>query len=307
MPTLRALECLIAVLDAGSITDAAAALHMSQPALSHQLAALEREIGAPVVERLPRGVRATVIGRAVETDARAAVAAAQRVVGGGRAAARGDGATLRLACAESLTAPLLAPILRNWLRHSPALQVVLTETSSADDLVRSIESGQADLAVGPRPTRWTGATELIGIEEIVAVLPADHPLSAREDLAFADLTDQPLVHYHRDNGLAGWLDTEAARHGVTLTPVMRTRQAGTAAQLAAAGLGIALVPTTALVGALPATLKHLRPTLSRDLVCLVGTPADTLVRRLVTDLVARGVPIHSSVKAKLTDTDGIRR
>ncbi|WP_369640630.1 LysR family transcriptional regulator, partial [Nocardia sp. JMUB6875] len=89
MPTLRALECLVAVLDAGSITEAAAALHMSQPALSHQLAALEREIGAPVLERLPRGVRATVVGRAVAADARAALSAAQRVVSTGRATAGG--------------------------------------------------------------------------------------------------------------------------------------------------------------------------------------------------------------------------
>ncbi|MVU82897.1 LysR family transcriptional regulator [Nocardia sp. ET3-3] len=300
MPTLRALECLIAVLDAGSITDAAKALHMSQPALSHQLAALEREIGAPVLERLPRGVRATVIGRAVEADARAALAAATRVVDGGRAAARGAGGQLRLACAESLTASLLAPVLRHWLRRRPGVEVMLTEAASADDLVRHIESGTADLALGPRPTRWTGASELIGVEEVVAVLPADHPLSHRDRLGFEDLRDRPLVHYHPENGLAGWLDAQAAGHGVTLDPVMRTRQAATAAQLAAAGLGIALVPVSALGPGLPGTLKRLHPIVSRDLVCLIGAPADLLVRRFVSDVVDRGVPVHPSIRAKLT-------
>lgn len=300
MPTLRALECLIAVLDAGSITDAAAVLHMSQPALSHQLAALEREIGAPVLERLPRGVRATVIGRAVEADARAALTAAARVVDGGRAVARGEGGQLRLACAESLTASLLAPVLRTWFRRKPGVQMVLTEATSADDLVHHIESGTADLALGPRPTRWTGASELIGTEEIVAVLPADHPLSQRDWLSLEDLHDQPLVHYHPDNGLAGWLDAQAAGHGVTLSPVMRTRQATTAAQLAAAGLGIALVPATALGPGLPATLKHLHPIVSRDLICLIGTPADPLLRHFVSDIVERGVPINPSVRTKLT-------
>ncbi|QLY29788.1 LysR family transcriptional regulator [Nocardia huaxiensis] len=299
MPTLRALECLIAVLDAGSITDAAAALHMSQPALSHQLAALEREIGAPVVERLPRGVRATAVGRAVEADARAALSAADRVIGGGRAAARGDSGQLRLACAESLTASLLAPVLRTWLRRHPGLEVRLTEAVSADDLVRHIESGCADLAFGPRPSRWSGAAERIGLEEVVAVLSNGHPLADRDHLTFADLRDHPLVHYHPDNGLSAWLDTEAARHGTTLTPVMRTRQAATAAQLAAAGLGIALVPTTALTSGLSATLKRLRPTLSRDLVCLIGTPADPLVRRFTADIIKRGVPQSPSAKTQL--------
>ncbi|MFE9319659.1 LysR family transcriptional regulator [Nocardia sp. NPDC052278] len=299
MPTLRALECLIAVLDAGSITGAAAVLHMSQPALSHQLSALEREIGAPVVERLPRGVRATVVGRAVEADARAALTAAARAVGGGRAAARGDGGQLRLACAESLTASLLAPVLRTWLRHKPALEVVLTEAASADELARQVESGQADLALGPKPSRWTGMSELIGTEEIVAVLPAGHPLAERDLLGFDDLRHQPLVHYHRDNGLGGWLDAEAAQHGVALTAVMRTRQATTAAQLAAAGLGIALVPTTALTSGLSGALKHLHPILSRDLVCLIGTPGDALVLRFVSDIIKRGIPRNPSAGAKL--------
>ncbi|GAB2441816.1 LysR family transcriptional regulator [Nocardia tengchongensis] len=299
MSTLRALECLIAVLDAGSITEAAALLHMSQPALSHQLAALEREIGAPVVERLPRGVRATAIGRAVEADARMALTAAARVVDSGKAVVRGEGGVLRLACAESLTASLLAPVLRTWIRRHPEVRIQLTETTSADDLVHHLESGTADLALGPRPTRWTGASELIGPEEIVAVLPAGHPLSHRDRLSFNDLHDQPVVHYHPDNGLAGWLDTEAARHGVPLEPVVRTRQANTAAQLAASGLGIALVPTTALGPALPATLKHLHPPLSRDLFCLISTPTDPLLRRFVSDIVDRGVPLTASVRTKL--------
>src|SRR3954447_8336835 len=119
MPTLRALECLVAVLDASSITEAAAVLHMSQPALSHQLAALEKELGAAVVERLPRGVRATTAGRAIESDARAALAAADRVVATGRAVAGGAAGQLRIGCAESLTAGLLAPVLRQWRRRHP--------------------------------------------------------------------------------------------------------------------------------------------------------------------------------------------
>ncbi|MFE5284936.1 LysR family transcriptional regulator [Nocardia sp. NPDC056611] len=293
MPTLRALECLIAVLEAGSITDAAAALHMSQPALSHQLAALEREIGAPVVERLPRGVRATAIGRAIESDARAALTAAARVVDSGRSVARGEAGRVRLACAESLTASLLAPVLRTWIRHHPEVRIHLTEATSADDLVRHIESGTADLAFGPRPTRWTGAEELIGAEEVIAVLPTDHPLSERDRLEFADLRDQPLIHYHPDNGLSAWLDTEAARHGTPLTPVVRVRHASTAAHLAASGLGIALVPTTALTPDLPGTLRTLDPVLSRDLVALIATPADPLVRRFTADIVERRIPALS--------------
>ncbi|MFF0545863.1 LysR family transcriptional regulator [Nocardia thailandica] len=288
MPTLRALECLVAVLDTGSVTEGAAALHMSQPALSHQLAALEREIGAPVVERLPRGVRATVVGRAIAEDARTALAAADRVVGRGRAVARGGGGELRLACAESLTATLLAPVLREHLRRVPLLRVSLTEAASADRLAELVDSGVADLAVGPRPTRWPGRSETVGAEEIRAVVPDRHPLADRADLSFADLADHPVVHYHRDNGLAGWLDAEAARHDVVLRPVVRTRQATTAARLAEAGLGVAIVPATALDPAFSS--KPLRPRLFRNLVCLFGATGDPVVRDFADAVIGRGVP-----------------
>ncbi|MFI1916976.1 LysR family transcriptional regulator [Nocardia sp. NPDC020380] len=299
MPTLRALECLVAVLDAGSMTEAAAVLHMSQPALSHQLAALEREIGAPVVERLPRGVRATVVGRAVEADARAALAAADRVIGSGRATARGAGGQLRVACAESLTAGLLAPVLRTWIRRNPLVRLTLTEATSADALAEMVDSDRADVAVGPRPSHWAGSAETVGVEEVVAVLPPNHPLAEAKSLDFERLRDEPLVHYHADNGLAGWLDAEAARHGVPLSPVMRTRQASTAAQLAAAGLGIALIPTTGLVAGLPGVLRRLRPALRRELVCLIGNPSDPVVRRFAADVVKRGVPVPTALVARL--------
>jgi DNA-binding transcriptional LysR family regulator len=59
MISMRALECLVTIVEQGSLTQAAAVLHLSQPALSHQIAAIERDLGTPVIERLPRGIRPT--------------------------------------------------------------------------------------------------------------------------------------------------------------------------------------------------------------------------------------------------------
>ncbi|MEV4055098.1 LysR family transcriptional regulator [Amycolatopsis sp. NPDC049688] len=300
MPTLRALECLVAVLDAGSITEAAARLHLSQPALSHQIGALERELGTPVLERLPRGVRPTAAGRAVLTDARAALAAAERVVRTGRAVAGGGEGTLRIACAETMTAGLLAPVLRAWHRHRPEVLITLTETTSADALAEALESGEADVAAGPRPSRWTGTAELVGREEIVVALPVDHPLGARAAVPMSALAGIPVVHYHRDNGLGGWLDQEAARHGVVLEAVMRTKQAATAAQLAAAGLGVALVPTTALTRTFAGGLRRLKPALHRDVVTFAATPSDPLVRRFSSDVRHRGLTVPGVLLDKLS-------
>jgi DNA-binding transcriptional LysR family regulator len=298
MPTLRALECLVAVLDYGSVTEAAARLHMSQPALSHQIAALEREIGTPVVERLPRGVRPTAAGRAIVADARAALAAAERVVATGRAVAAGTEGQLRIGCAESMTAALLAPVLRAWHRRHPGIQLALTELSSADALAELAASGRADIAIGPRPTHWDGHLDIIGEEEIVAVMSTAEQSSTA--WTFAKIAEHPMVHYHPDNGLGIWLDEIAAQHGVTLTAATRTRQATTAAQLAAAGLGTALVPTTALTATFAAAVASLKPRLTRPVVALTATPNDPLVQRFTADLIRRGIPVPTSIATRLT-------
>src|ERR1700722_7180129 len=113
MISLRGLECLVAIVDHGSLTKAATVLHMSQPALSHQIAGIERELGTAVIERLPRGIRPTAAGLAAVEQARVALAAAEKAVTSAKRAATGEGGRIRVACAETMTGWLLAPVLRD--------------------------------------------------------------------------------------------------------------------------------------------------------------------------------------------------
>lgn len=80
MVSLRQLEYLVTVVDQGSFTRAAEILHVTQPALSHQVRALERSVGSPLLERLPRAVHLTAAGRAMLPHARAALADAAGAV-----------------------------------------------------------------------------------------------------------------------------------------------------------------------------------------------------------------------------------
>lgn len=299
MPTLRALECLVAVLDHGSVTGAAAALHLSQPALSHQLGRLEREIGTPLLERLPRGVRPTVAGRAVHADA--ALAAADRVLTTGRAVAHGGAGVLRVTCAETMTAGLLAPVLRASSGAAARTRVELTELTSADEIAARVADGAADVGVSPRPGRDGVDTEVLGREPLVAVLPRRHPLAGTPGpVPVAALGDGPVVHYDPGNGLAGWLDTLAAGHGVALDAVTRTRSATTAARLADAGLGVAVVPVTALPAGAPGVVRALDPAQDREVVALTRPGRDPVVTAFVAALRRRGVPVPAAVAAQLT-------
>ncbi|OZC96305.1 LysR family transcriptional regulator [Rhodococcus sp. 06-235-1A] len=290
MPTLRALECFVAVVECGSVTAASVRLHLSQPALSHQLAALETEIGTPLLERLPRGVRATPTGLAVLADAEATLASADRVVRTGKAMADGSRGRLRLSCVETMTVPVIAPIVRTWARRYSDVGVELTEHSSADAMADAVQRGASDLAVGPASDRFTGQIAEIGTEDVVAVIPEGLDLTDEPSISWKDLFGRPVVHYHSSNGLAAWIDSEAAAHETILTVSTRTRSATTAAQLARAGLGIALVPASALPTRFDGVVKPMRPLLRRTVVAMVGSPSDALVQRFVADLLRRGLP-----------------
>jgi DNA-binding transcriptional LysR family regulator len=291
MLSMRALECLVTIVEQGSLTKAAAALHMSQSALSHQIAAIERELGTPVVERLPRGIRPTAAGLAAVAEARIAVAAADRAVVAGRRVAAGSGGRIRIVCAETMTAWVLVPVLRSWRRRFPDVELDLKEYTSADRMLDVLLTGGADIIVGPPPTLTDEHIEVLGSEEIVVVAAVEHRFSHMDAVPLAELAAEPLVHYNPDNGNAVWLDQFAAQRGVVLPqPTLRTGSPRTAAQLAAAGMGVAVVPFSALTPRPGGTIRSVDPPELRDVIVIVAAPHDDLLQRFVSDLKRRGLP-----------------
>src|SRR5436190_6212444 len=174
--SLRQLEYFVSVVDEGSFTAAAQRLHVTQPGLSHQIQALERELGGPLLERLPRKVRLTPAGRMALPHARASLAHAERTSSAARRASGVETGELHVGTLFSISVGLLPPALRTWRRNYPELQVRLVEFRHSDDLVAAMEAGQADLAVGPTPSDWDGPTREIGAEEFVIAASADAEL-----------------------------------------------------------------------------------------------------------------------------------
>ena len=298
MLSMRGLECLVAIVEEGSLTKAAAVLHMSQPALSHQIAAIERELGTPVIERLPRGIRPTAAGLVAVAEARIALAAASKVVTSARGAAAGTSGRIRIACAETMTGWLLAPVLRSWHRRFPEVELDLKEFTSADRMLEVLRTGGADITVAPPPTVTGEHVEVLGREEIVVVAAPDHRFAAMGAVPLKELADEPLVHYDRDNGMAAWVDRFAAERDVLLPrPALRTGSPRTAAQLAAAGMGVAIVPASALTPWPDATVRSFDPPELRDVVVVMAAPHDALVRRFVADLKQRGLPMAPAAAA----------
>jgi DNA-binding transcriptional LysR family regulator len=189
-----------------------------------------------------------------------------------------------------MTTWLLVPVLRHWRSRRPDVVLELSEFTSSDAMMETLTAGATDLAVGPRPTQTDAHVQVFGQEEMVVVAAAGHRFAGMSAVPMSALADEMFVHYDPTNGMASWVDQLAARHEVVLNPVLRTRSPRTAAQLAAAGMGVTIVPVSALAQRPTGVVRRLRPMIRRDIIAVVAAPSDTLVRSFLADLERRGLP-----------------
>ena len=287
MATLRQLEYFVTVVDETSFTKAAELLHVTQPALSHQIRTLERSAGGPLLERLPRTVRLTPTGRAMLPHARAALADAERARCAARQAAGLEVGELQIATLYSLTLGVLPAALRRWRQTHPDVGIRLFEHRHTEELVEAMNAGEADVAVGPEPTDWSGATRTLGTEELVVVVASDDPAATGDSIKLQDLADRAWVHYAPGHGLADVLDHACAQAGFEPRIAVRTEQTAAAPALAAAGLGPALVPDNILDGNLPRGSHVLRldPPVRRTLTAYTRGEPDPLAAAFIDVLV----------------------
>ncbi|WP_236809029.1 LysR family transcriptional regulator [Amycolatopsis albispora] len=158
-----------------------------QPAVSQQVARLERELGTRLLDRTPRTVRLTDAGRRVLAAARETLAAAERV----RAAAHERGGLFRVGTAAGLTARLERGI--DALRaQNPEFELVLVDLP-VTDRVHALRRGELDLALVRGPVSAPGVRVLpVWTEPLHAVVSRHHPAAGRESVTVAELADHVL-------------------------------------------------------------------------------------------------------------------
>ncbi|MBS2551163.1 LysR family transcriptional regulator [Catenulispora sp. NL8] len=302
MTSLRALECLVAVADSGSVTQAARLLHSSQPAVSHQLAALERETGTALLRREPRGVKLTPAGRAALADARRAIEAAASAVRAARAVGEATQGSLRLACAQSLVS-VLAPVVRVWHHRHPEVTITLRESTSAEELHGFIDADEVDVVLMPAPVPDRFTATPVADEEIVLAAPTDHVIARQPVVRLGDLDGARLVHFAPENGLSTWLDRSLTKAGVRPEPVMRTAVTVAAPHLAASGLGVAVCPVSAISAGFPGAVRSFSPRWVRQLVAVTPATPDPLAARFIADMRSHGVRVPRDVRTQLAGGD----
>ncbi|MFJ8670179.1 LysR family transcriptional regulator [Streptomyces sp. NPDC093600] len=251
MLDLRRMQVLRAVVTSGSVTAAAAHLGYTPSAVSQQVAALEKEAGITLLERVGRGVRPTAAGRLL-TEHTAIIsqniAEAETALADLRA-----GRTGRLAIRyfTSVGPTLVAPALARLRREHQGLRIDLGLIDPEDPLAE-VEQGDADLAIVVRPRDGGGqrGIHLVHLldDEYLAAIPADHPLAARRVLDLADLAGEPWIGSEPPGPCLDVVLEACAAAGFSPDVVAESEDYATALGFVAAGLGVGLVPRLGAAG-----------------------------------------------------------
>lgn len=184
---LRHLRAFLAIAEEGGITRAAARLHISQPALSRTLRALEEHLGIRLIDRSTHYLQLTDAGQAFRVRAASAVAAVDAALDPGRT----ELWPLRVGHAWSALGRHTSTVLRRWQQAHPRTPLELLRI---DDRTAGLAQGRVDAALLRGPLTIPGVSSaLLSDEPRVAAVPADSALTARDDLVLADLTDCTVV------------------------------------------------------------------------------------------------------------------
>jgi DNA-binding transcriptional LysR family regulator len=257
---LAQLRALVAVTDHGGFTRAGDELGLTQSAVSHALAALERELGHVLVDRGRGGVTLTAVGRAVVDDARQAVRAADRVAVCARITGNELAGELRLGGLPSTNLSLLPALQRQFCRRHPLARVSLLEGSDAE-VLEWTQRGLVDLGCVAEGIGTVDGV-LLAEDEFVAVVEADHPLAAVPDLTVTELAEDPLIT--STSGCEPVTEELFHAAGLPFRPRHRVTQLSTILTMVSLGMGVSIVPSMLLAQAPPGTAAvPLRPRVPR--------------------------------------------
>lgn len=243
---LRELRTFEAVARYGNLTRAAQWLGLTQPAVSGQIQALEREVGLRLVERLPRGVVLTEAGQALLDYARrlmATEAEASAVMGEFRGQ---QAALLRLGATPTVAAYVLPDVLRRFRQAHPEVRIV-AQVLSTPHVVEALRLRAVDAGlVEAEPEGGDLVVTPFLEDELILVVPAAHPWAGRASIANANLAGAALVTREPGSGTRAMLDEALGQLGLRLRPVAELGTVEAIKNAVAAGLGVAFLSRLAV-------------------------------------------------------------
>ncbi len=293
---LDQLRSFVAVAEVRSFTRAASLAHLTQPAISRQIARLEGELGVRLFERYGRRVECTPDGRLLLPLAKAIVSRADDATRMMREHAGMVSTRVRVGSTGTVFGHLLSPVLASFIKTYPRVHLDLIER---DDtlLEEGVFNGELDCAI---ITAWgssrAAVTHLL-TEEILLVVRRDHRVAGEASVSLADLADEPFLLPGHSLNTSNLLMDACRRAGFEPKVPYRANYLELSKALVRQGLGVALLPRMFIP---PETLDGLvaiplKEHLTRDLDLIFSNERPLPVA-------ARSLAMH--IKASLSESHG---
>lgn len=266
---VKHIEAFLAVARLGHFTRAAAALHVSQPALTVQVKQLEEALGIKLFDRNNRTVRLTQAGRdLVAPFERLTLDLASIVKHAHDLSAHRRGVIL-VAALPSVAAGVLPRAIRTLADRHPAI-VVRVRDAIAGRVLELVKSGEVDVGIGSliRPDQEI-AHEPLFTDRLCAFTRPDHPLARRRSIRLRDLSAQPLILTGQDTSVRQIIERTLEQERLPVRVAQEATYMTTAIGMVHAGLGVAILPESAVAldgsGAKLRALAIREPDLTRDI------------------------------------------
>ncbi|TGD89230.1 LysR family transcriptional regulator [Mycolicibacterium sp. CH28] len=262
---LRSLEYFLAVAEELSFTRAAAKCRISQPTISASIQALERELGEPLFDRLPRGISLSPGGEVLVPHARQCLAAAAVITSEFSARAGLVSGELRLGTVSGIERTFVPDLLGTFHQKFPGVDVMLTEATSAPLLDRVIRGG-LDAAIIARPLSAlppTISTATLLRDQLLAVFDPAAVALPPGPVALDELQGHPIISYAPDSGLRAVLDDAFTRAGLLLHVAYVANDVRLQLAMAAQRVGVAVCAGSdpSLSDALGLSVRTIAPTI----------------------------------------------
>jgi DNA-binding transcriptional LysR family regulator len=246
---LRQIRSFLSVAETLHFGRTAELIHLSQPALSLQIRALEAEVGVRLLERNRRKTTLTPAGRAFRDAAIAGVAQLDRAIRNARLAADGKLGLLRIGFISTAGSELLPETIRAFRELNPEVEFSLRNILTAEQ-IQMLEAGALDIGFLRLPIGGHTQLEVATIhrEPFLLVVPAAHPLGARKKVRLSEVAGQDFVMYDRKHapGFHDQVFGMLRNAGIVPNVCQTAGEMPTLIALVAAGIGISILPTSAV-------------------------------------------------------------
>ena len=247
---LRQLRYLVALAEERNFTRAAEREHIAQPALSQQVRRLEQETGLALVERTTRRVALTEAGELLLVRARRILAELDAAQADLQALSGVHTGHVLIGTIHTMGPIDLSLALGAFHQRHPGVELTVLEQSSEElaGLLRVDELDLAFLSVTERvESHGIGLHQLVS-EELVAIVPRDHPLGARRRVRMAELADQRFITYREGARLRELLTSAGRAAGFEPQVALESNESQLIRRLVARGLGVAILPRSDATG-----------------------------------------------------------